>query len=69
MLRSLFPDEESALELTMVSTISILFPTIQFVRPKVLFLDLSASPYSSTALGKLVRQVLDIHTQNLNANK
>jgi hypothetical protein len=54
MLRALFPDEESALELTMVSTISILFPTIQCVRPEVLFLDLSASPYSPVALGKLV---------------
>jgi len=37
MLRSLFPDDESALELTLVSTISILLPTIQLVGPEVLF--------------------------------
>jgi|GEM_PF-685738 diguanylate cyclase (GGDEF)-like protein len=43
MLRSLFPDEESSLQLTTVSTISILLPTIQLVGPEVLFLDLSAS--------------------------
>src|SRR5579871_5366966 len=41
MLRSLFPDEESSLQLTTVSTISILLPTIQLVGPEVLFLDLS----------------------------
>ena len=43
MLRSLFPDEESSLQLTMVSTISILLPTIQLVGPEIFFLDLSAS--------------------------
>jgi diguanylate cyclase (GGDEF)-like protein len=42
LVRSLFPDEESSLELTLVSTISLLLPTIQLVGPEILFLDLSA---------------------------
>lgn len=41
MVRSLFPDEEETLELTQVSTISLLLPTIQLVGPEVLFLELS----------------------------
>lgn len=41
LLRSLFPDAET-LELTLLSTVSLLFPTIQLVGPEVLFLDLSA---------------------------
>lgn len=41
LLRALFPDEET-LELTLLSTVSLLFPTIQLVGPEVLFLDLSA---------------------------
>jgi len=49
MLRSLFPDDESALELTLVSTISILLPTIQLVGPEVLFLDLAASGQDAMA--------------------
>lgn len=40
IVRSLFPDEEAALELTHVSTISLLLPTIQLVGPEVLFLEL-----------------------------
>ena len=40
MVRSLFPDEEATLELTHVSTISLLLPTIQLVGPEVLFLEL-----------------------------
>lgn len=41
LLRSLFPEEE-ALELTLLSTVSLLLPTIQLVGPEVLFPDLSA---------------------------
>jgi len=41
LLRSLFPGEET-LELTLLSTVSLLLPTIQLVGPEVLFLDLAA---------------------------
>lgn len=40
LLHSLFPDEDS-LEITPVSTISILLPTIQLLGPEIVFLDLS----------------------------
>jgi diguanylate cyclase (GGDEF)-like protein len=56
MLRSLFPDEESSLQLTMVSTISILLPTIQLVGPEVLFLDLSASGQDALATVRAVHR-------------
>ena len=56
MLRSLFPDEESALQLTMVSTISILLPTIQLVGPEVLFLDLSALGQDALATVRAVHR-------------
>src|SRR5262249_39787776 len=56
MLRSLFPDEESALQLTMVSTISILLPTIQLVGPEVLFLDLSTSGQDALATVRAVHR-------------
>lgn len=41
LLRSLYPEEEDSLQLTLVSTISIILPTIQLVGPEVVFLDLS----------------------------
>src|SRR5215470_14890099 len=56
MLRSLFPDEESSLQLTMVSTISILLPTIQLVGPEILFLDLSASGQDALATVRAVHR-------------
>jgi len=56
MLRSLFPDDESALELTLVSTISILLPTIQLVGPEVLFLDLAASGQDAMATVRAVHR-------------
>ena len=56
MLRSLFPDEESALQLTLVSTISILLPTIQLVGPEILFLDLSASGQDALATVRAVHR-------------
>jgi diguanylate cyclase (GGDEF)-like protein len=56
MLRSLFPDEESSLQLTTVSTISILLPTIQLVGPEVLFLDLSASGQDALATVRAVHR-------------
>jgi len=56
MLRKLFPDEESALQLTIVSTISILLPTIQLVGPEVLFLDLSASGQDALATVRAVHR-------------
>ncbi|GAC1630900.1 MAG: hypothetical protein NVS9B14_02060 [Candidatus Acidiferrum sp.] len=43
LLRSLFPDDESSLQLTLVSTVSILLPTIQLVGPEILFLDLATA--------------------------
>src|SRR5882724_11082117 len=56
MLRSLFPDDESALELTLVSTVSILLPTIQLVGPEVLFLDLAASGQDAMATVRAVHR-------------
>src|SRR5262249_42353231 len=56
LLRSLFPDEESGLQLTMVSTISILLPTIQLVGPEVLFLDLSVSGQDALATVRAVHR-------------
>ncbi len=41
LLRSLFPDEEDSLQITLVSTTSIILPTIQLVGPEIVFLDLS----------------------------
>jgi len=56
MLRALFPDEESALQLTQVSTVSILLPTIQLVGPEVLFLDLAASGQDALATVRAVHR-------------
>lgn len=56
MLRALFPDEESALQLTLVSTVSILLPTIQLVGPEVLFLDLAASGQDAMATVRAVHR-------------
>lgn len=41
LLRSLFPEPEESLRLTLVSTASVLLPTIQLVNPELMFLDLS----------------------------
>jgi diguanylate cyclase (GGDEF)-like protein len=57
MLRSLFPDDESALQLTLVSTVSVLLPTIQLVEPEVLFLDLAACGQDAMATVRAVRRV------------
>ena len=56
MLRALFPDEETALQLTLVSTVSILLPTIQLVGPEVLFLDLAASGQDAMATVRAVHR-------------
>ncbi len=55
LLRSLFPDEET-LELTLLSTVSLLFPTIQLVGPEVLFLDLSACGADALATVRAVHR-------------
>ena len=41
LLHSLFPDEEDSLQITLISTISIILPTIHLVGPEIVFLDLS----------------------------
>ncbi|HLK03736.1 MAG TPA: diguanylate cyclase [Candidatus Acidoferrum sp.] len=56
MLRSLFPDDESSLQLTIVSTISILLPTIQLVGPEILFLDLATSGQDALATVRTVHR-------------
>ncbi|HLZ14120.1 MAG TPA: diguanylate cyclase [Candidatus Acidoferrum sp.] len=56
MLRSLYPDDESALQLTLVSTVSVLLPTIQLVGPEVLFLDLAASGQDAMATVRAVHR-------------
>lgn len=56
MLRALFPDEESALQLTLVSTISILLPTIQLVGPEILFLELSTAGQDALATVRAVHR-------------
>ena len=56
MLRSLYPDEESALQLTLVSTVSVLLPTIQLVGPEVLFLDLATSGQDAMATVRAVHR-------------
>ncbi len=43
MLRKLFPDDESSLQLTLVSTVSVLLPTIQLIGPEIVFLDLATA--------------------------
>ena len=55
-LRSLFPDEESELQLTVVSTVSVLLPTIQLVGPEILFLDLSISGPDALATVRAVHR-------------
>lgn len=40
-LRALFPVEQRTLELTVVSAISILIPTLEIVNPEIILLDLS----------------------------
>lgn len=55
MVRTLFPDEE-ALELTHVSTISLLLPTIQLVGPEVLFLELSSCGLDPLATVRVVHR-------------
>jgi diguanylate cyclase (GGDEF)-like protein len=40
-LRGLFPEEQNRLDLTVVSAISTLLPTIQVAKPEVILLDLS----------------------------
>src|SRR5437879_5176298 len=40
-LHALYPDMESGLELTVVSTVAALLPTIKIVDPEVILLDLS----------------------------
>ncbi|MBS1841658.1 MAG: diguanylate cyclase [Acidobacteria bacterium] len=56
LLRSLFPDEESSLQLTTVSTMSILLPTIQLVGPEVLFLELASSGQDALATVRAVHR-------------
>src|SRR5256885_17245988 len=40
-LRALYPDPDATLELTVVSTVATLLPTIKIVDPEVILLDLS----------------------------
>ncbi len=56
MLRSLFPDDESSLQLTLVSTVSILLPTIQLVGPEIVFLDLATAGVDSLATVRAVHR-------------
>jgi PleD family two-component response regulator len=56
MLQSLFPDDESALQLTLVATASVLLPTIQLIGPEVLFLDLAASGQDAMAMVRAVHR-------------
>lgn len=56
LLRSLFPNDESRLQLTLVSTVSVLLPTIQLVGPEVLFLDLAAAGQDAMATVRAVHR-------------
>lgn len=56
LLRSLFPDDESSLQLTLVSTVSILLPTIQLVGPEIVFLDLATAGADSLATVRAVHR-------------
>lgn len=56
LLRSLFPDDESTLQLTLVSTVSVLLPTIQLVGPEILFLDLATSGQDALATVRAVHR-------------
>ncbi len=60
-LRSLYSETERGLELTVVSTIETLLPTIHVVDPDVLFLDLSlAYPNPLDAVRRVHRAVPDV---------
>jgi diguanylate cyclase (GGDEF)-like protein len=55
-LRALFPEGQHRLDLTVVSTISTLIPTINVVKPEVIFLDLSlARPYPRDVVRRVHR--------------
>jgi diguanylate cyclase (GGDEF)-like protein len=55
-LRALFPEGQRRLDLTVVSTISTLIPTISVVNPEVIFLDLSlAHPYPRDVVRRVHR--------------
>lgn len=56
MLRKLFPDDESSLQLTLVSTVSVLLPTIQLIGPEVVFLDLATAGTDSLATVRAVHR-------------
>lgn len=56
MLRKLFPDDESSLQLTLVSTVSVLLPTIQLIGPEIVFLDLATAGSDSLATVRAVHR-------------
>lgn len=60
-LRVLFPEDQHRLDLTMVSTISTLLPTIHVVNPEVIFLDLAlARPEPLDVVRRLHRTAPDV---------
>lgn len=56
ILRKLFPDDESSLQLTLVSTVSVLLPTIQLIGPEIVFLDLATAGPDSLATVRAVHR-------------
>jgi two-component system, cell cycle response regulator len=55
-LRSLFPETENNLELTVVSTVATLLSTINIVAPEVIFLDLAINPRDPLDAVRLVHR-------------
>jgi two-component system, cell cycle response regulator len=60
-LRVLFPADQNRLDLTLVSSVSTLIPTIQAVNPEVIFLDLAlARPEPLEAVRRVHRAAPDV---------
>jgi len=60
-LRALFPEDQNRLELTVVSTISTLLPTIQTVNPEMILLDLALTrPEPLEAVRRVHRTAPDV---------
>jgi diguanylate cyclase (GGDEF)-like protein len=56
ILRSLYPEEQDSLELTVVSSVSTLLATLEIINPEVIFLDLTlASPDPLSAVRRVHR--------------
>jgi DNA-binding NtrC family response regulator len=55
-LRSLYPEEQDSLELTIVSSVSTLLATLDIINPEVIFLDLTvANPDPLNAVRRVHR--------------